>query len=244
MLHPQAALVQDGAVIDDDGIVKRPAKREAGILHRGDVAHHAEGACRREIADEASIAVAVVEPLAPDCRIGEIDFGVDLEAVAGFDLRPAASMLDRHRRGDDKNAAPCGKLDDSGAVDGFDNRKAAAVKNGGFAAVDVDDGVIDAKTGKGRHDMFNGFQAHAVVIDDAGAQPGLLDVVRGRGNRLAAFRDVNTPEGNSGIGRSRVDRDANEATGMQPDAVKGDGGCYGRLHWLFAVHLGQGSAGL
>ena len=83
--------------------------------------------------------------------------------------------------------------------------------------------------------MLDGFQANAVVIYDAGAQPGLLDVVRRRGDRLAAFRDIDAAEGNSGICGCRVDRHANEATGMQPDAVKGDGGCYGGLQWLFAV---------
>ena len=238
--HAKAAFVQNFAVLHNHRIAERPAKGEARILHRFDITHLAEGACRGEIADEAAIAVEIVEALATDGRILEINLGLDFKAVCRLDPRPSASMLDADRSRDDQCTTAHRKCGDARAQDRLDDRQAAAIQNGSLAGVDLDDGVVDAETGKGGHDMLDSLEAHAVLVGDPRAQPRLLDVVGMRVDGLTAFGDVDAAELDAGVRSCRVNLDPDETAGVQPYAIEGDDIAYCGLHRLFTVHRRDG----
>ncbi len=161
-----------------------------------------------------------METLAANRGVIEINFGIDLEALTWLELCPAIAMLDRDGRRDDENPAPAAKLPHTGTVDGLNDRQAAAIKDWRLAPVYLDDGVVNAKPGKGGHDMLDRFQSDTVVIDNPCAQPSLANRVRTGGDCLPAFGDIDTTEQNTGIGRGGMNGDANEPAGMKADAVE------------------------
>ena len=115
-----------------------------------------------------------------------------------------------------------GSHDDARAQDRFDDRQAAAIQNGSLPGVDLDDGVVDAETGKGGHDKPNSLEAHAVLVGNPRAKPRLFDVVGMRVDGLTALGDVDTAELDAGVRGCRVNLDPDKTAGVQPYAIEGD----------------------
>jgi hypothetical protein len=177
-----------------------------------------------------------METLAANGGVIKFNFGIDLETFTWLEPCPAIAMFDRNGRRHNKNPTSAAKLPDAGAVDGLDNRQAAAIQNWRLAAVYFDDGIVNAKPGKGGHYVLNRFQTDAIIIDDAGAQPRLANGVGAGGNGLAAFGNIDAAEQNAAIGGGGVDGDADEPTGMKAYTIEGNGsgdrGLHGRLQCI------------
>ena len=86
-------------------------------------------------------------------------------------------MLDGDRSGNNQCATTHRKCSDACAQDRFYDQKAAAIQDRRLTGVDLDDGVVDTKTGKGRHDMLDSLKANAVLVGNSRAQSCLLDIV-------------------------------------------------------------------
>ena len=62
--------------------------------------------------------------------------------------------------------------DDADLVDGIDEGSRAAVQDRNLGPVDLDQHVVDAEAGKGRHQMFDGGDGARFAVADDGAELG------------------------------------------------------------------------
>ena len=134
-------------------------------------------------------------------------------------------------------AAARGQGYDTGILQCRDKGTATAIQDRGFAAIDMNGGIVDPETGKGSHQMFNSFQPYAIAIFDAGAKAGFFDIVGMGGNALAVFGNVNALELDTGIGGGRVYSQMHKAPGMESDPVKSNDITDRGLHRLIAEHI-------
>jgi hypothetical protein len=85
--------------------------------------------------------------------------------------------------------------------------------------------------------MLNRLKSDTVIIDDACAQARLTNIVGNGRNGLEAFRHINAAKQDAGVGGGRMDGDANEPTGVQTYAIKGNNVGDRRLHGRLRVAL-------
>jgi hypothetical protein len=90
--------------------------------------------------------------------------------------------------------------------------QAAAIKDWCLTTVDCDQGIINAKTRKGSHQMFNCLKPDTLGIFNARAKAGFSDIIGAGGNCLAVFGDINTLELDAAIRRGRVNREMDKAS--------------------------------
>ena len=91
----------------------------------------------------------------------------------------------------------------------------AAVHDRNFFGVDVDIKIVDTQAGAGRHQVFNGRNARAVLLEHR-CQTGITN---GRSRRMDfhGLGQVDAGKDNAGIGRSRAQGQRHFAARVQTD---------------------------
>src|SRR5690606_3056060 len=105
----------------------------------------------------------------------------------------------------DADDALRGVLDlETGIVQHLHERRGGAVEDGQFGAVEVDDEIVDAKTGAGRHEVFDGGDLDPRLVGDGRAVARLRDVVGVGADGVVHTAHVAAHEHDPGIdGRGR-----------------------------------------
>ena len=112
--------------------------------------------------------MTIAKALIANGRIIKFDFNINLQLVGWLKPRPCAAIqLNLNGFGDDHIFAPCWQNFKTGIIQRVQNRLAAAIQNRRFRSVNFDDGIIKPDTGKGGHQMFDGFKCDAFAIHDA-----------------------------------------------------------------------------
>ena len=130
---------------------------------------------------------------------------VDLEMVAWLDDQLDAQdfILVGNRLFDDEVITRSVLLDDARLMDGFDEKLAASVHDGGLFHVDVNQYVVDAHATQGSQNMLDSVNLHS-AFSKGGSTGGINDIIDiGLYNRL--ILKVNSTKTNSRIYRSRVE---------------------------------------
>ena len=161
----------------------------------------------------------------------EFDFGFDAQAAG---MRPqfavAAVDVDPHRLENLDAAARRRRRGNTGAIDGLDEWRGAAVHDRNFRTVDLDEHVVDAeRIQRGEH-VFGGRHGRAILIAEHGCEFGRGDGAE-IGGKLAIFLTVNSgsQEYDTGVRFRRMKDDGNRRTGMNTDASNADLLAQGRL---------------
>ena len=111
--------------------------------------------------------------LAADHRGREIDLDVEAEAaLVGEKLGEGLALRDADGLENLEVAAGDALQRDADLVDGIDEGSRAAVEDRNFRPVDLDEHVVDAEAGKGRHEVFDGGDRARIAVADDGAQLG------------------------------------------------------------------------
>ena len=112
---------------------------------------------------------------------------------------------------------------DADTIDQEVERCGTAIHNRNFVGIDIDQNVINARSGKGSHQMFDGADLDATgSVAQTGAQAGVDHaIVTCREQRLVI--QIRAAKYDAMINRGRVQCDADLVTGMQTDARTADG---------------------
>ena len=201
VVKAQALFVQNAVVIHDDGVIQSAAEGQAVALQVFNVAQKAESAGAADFADvaaagevEAGLVVAVAED-----GVVEVDGEIEAAAGKGRESRPFVAFAYFYGFEDLDEALGGVLLADARLLQEIDEGRSAAVHDGDFWRVQLDDDVINADTGERRHEMLNGGDAHAAVIDERGAELGVAHEVgacRDFGERVK----VGAAEGDTAVG--------------------------------------------
>ena len=207
-------IVRDGILHNNDGIVQVAALDQIHFHQRLQVMQEDEGAAGRDfrgvvvfgiegrvlVADHLGVVVHVQ-------RYGEFVVGVKDDGHAFFRNR-----ID-HFFGD----VVVGAFGFLGLQAGFDDRFriffGRTVHDRGFAGIDVDRGVVHAQGPEGRHDMFDGRNACAILFD--GRTPrGIRDIVAQGRNFGFAFQ-VDAAENDAAVLRGGMYRHRHFDAGVE-----------------------------
>jgi len=128
-------------------------------------------------------------------------------------------------------------LEDSGALDQKDKWCRTSIHDRHFSCADIDQAVIDAETCKSGHQMLDGRDLDAVLLQ-RGGEFGLCDVERvcfDQGHR----RTVGTTENNAGVDRCGIQGQEDLLARMQTYTGGPDGVLQSSLsyHWLILMIL-------
>ena len=93
-----------------------------------------------------------------------------MEAVIGGQLAEGAGILDANRLQHLEEAARRLELGQADLVDRLDEARSAAVHDRHFGAVDLDQGVVDAKTAQRGQQMLDRGDRGAIAVAEHGAQ--------------------------------------------------------------------------
>ena len=165
------------------------------------VAQKAESAGAADFADVAAageVKAGLVVAMAED---GVVKVNGEIEAAAGKgrESRPFVAFAYFYGFEDLDEALGGVLLADARLLQEIDEGRSAAVHDGDFWRVQLDDDVINADTGERRHEMLNSGDAHAAVIDERGAELGVAHEVgacRDFGERVK----VGAAEGDTAVG--------------------------------------------
>ena len=156
VVEAQAAVVHDTVVGQHDSVVERPAESQAVLAQLIDIAEETEGAGARELALEDAVPELDVTGLIGDHRMLEADLERYQKSIGRRQGNRAVAL--GHRDGlENFNGGTRGLLlDNAHAFGKEDERRRATVHGRHFAAVELDQQVIDAEAGEGRQEVFDG----------------------------------------------------------------------------------------
>src|SRR5690242_317383 len=160
----QAFAVDDAVVANGDGILQRGAEREASSPQPLHVLHEAERPSARELAAEGTGIYVDLDPLGADQGGVEVDLDIEVEAVMGCKLAEGAILLDTDRLQYFQETARRFELGKADFVDRLDEARCAAVHDRHFAAIDLDQGVIDAETAQSGEQVLDRGDRGAVAV--------------------------------------------------------------------------------
>ena len=181
--------------VEDDGVRLRGAADQPHVAQHALVFAEAEGAGRGDLCAVRAGCQIDRELLAADGR-GEVDRVVDAVAVAGIDADELVVLA--HFDLEDADVFAAAALDlDADVVEGFDIGKRAAVEDGEFEVVDLDDDVVDAGADAGGEKVLGGGDEDALA-HEAGGVGDLGDVAAGGGDFEVV--EVGAAEDDAGAG--------------------------------------------
>lgn len=148
----------------------------------------------------------------------------------GAETGESAAVLDAHRAQNLEITTGRAERDEAGRLDGCDELGGAAVHDRHFRAVDLDQHIVEAEAGAGRHQMLDRGDGAGSLVADHRAQLGGADlVVAGVDELLMPAFEALAQEDDAGIGSGRPQGQAGRSPGMNADALQGHGRAKGRL---------------
>ena len=206
-------VVGNGVLDHDDGVVQVAALDEVHLHQRLEFVQEDEGAAGGDFSREVVTGIEGGVLVADDFRVvvdveryGEFVVGEedDGHALLGNGVDHLLGHLEVFAF---RLLLFEARLDDGPGI--FAGR---TVHDGGFGSVDIDDGVVHAQRPEGRHDVFDGADAVAGMLDGRAAR-GVYDIVAERRNFRAAF-EVDAPEDDAAVGLGGTDGHVDADPGM------------------------------
>ena len=208
---------------EDDGVFRTRAANQAHVAEAlliGLVAKGAGGGNGAAVGFGGQIDAGF---LAADGS-GKVDGVFDAIAGAGIDADELVALADLDRMENANGFAAAALGADAGLEKGFNIGQCAAVENGEFEVVELDDDVVDAHADEGGEQVFGGGDEHALA-HEAGGVADLGDVAAVGGNLKVV--EVGAAKDNARSGRRRQQPHGDRRTGMEPYACEfnlgGDG---------------------
>lgn len=179
--------------------------------------------------------------LTADGRLGEVDREIDLEIVGGLEPGHRLALAHFDRLEDADRPHRLGLLADAAGEEGLDEGHRRAVEDRNLGAVDLDQRIVNAAAGEGRHHMLDGRDRHARGICDQGAEARGHHRIPARRDQRVARGHVHAAEPDAVIGGGGLDDHADRLAGMEPDAGEFRCGFQSALHGLVLSGLWSGS---
>src|SRR5512143_377429 len=218
----QSVLVEHAELVHDDGVVERAAERETLVAQVFDLMHEAERARARDLFRIGGIGEVDADGLAATVEHGmrEGDGEFDLEAVMRDEARPLVAVAHLDRLRDAHVLLRRILLDDAGGLQQEHEGRRGAVHDGNLGAGQIDQQVVDAEAGEGRHQVLDGRHLGGAGLEHR-AQPGVGDQIR-VGLDFGGRDEIHPPEHDAGIGTRRAQGHLDLDAGMQADAGRLD----------------------
>ena len=165
-----------GMLHDDDGVVHVPALDEVVLEQVLDLVEEAEGAADADF-------MGIVHGLVPMGGLDAEDAGAEIHGdvrgggVGRFDPDPGAGLAvpDLQGLGNVDIDAGLALVHEAVGQEGLHIGARAAVQDGDLAVVQLDEGVVHAEAGEGRHDVLDGDRL-GPAAGDGGAAGGVGDI--------------------------------------------------------------------
>ena len=151
-----------------------------------------------------------------------------VRAELALKAEPLIAARAKERQGARNDLNIPANLPESAGKETRDELGGRTVQDRNLATVDVDEGVVDRRTGQGRHDMLDRGNRDALGILDHGAKPGRRNRVPARWDQCAVKVSAAKPD--AMVGRGRSHGHADRLATVQAEADKGRGGCKRILH--------------
>ena len=166
-----------GMLHDDDGVVHIPSPDKVVPEQVLDLVEKTEGAADADLA-------GIVYGLVPMGRLDAEDAGTEVHrdirgrGVGRFDPDPGAGLAvpDFQALGNVDINAGSALVHQAVAQERLHIGPRAAVQDGDFAVVQLDEGIVHAEAGKGRHDVLDGDRLSAIP-GNGGAAGGIGDIL-------------------------------------------------------------------
>ena len=223
------------AVVDDESVGEVAATDEGHLQKGCYLADKDEGAGRSEVGREASEIVERGRLRCDEFAVVEVDGSFDGEARrrrAGsriglgrrLDAEPAARLLVVILYGFLNGEVVAGfvLLEEAYAVNLLHIEAAAAVEDGKFGTIDLNEAVVDATSIEGGHGVFYRGDANIFVVGmcDYGAARG-VDYIFGKGRDDGFAGEVNALNLQTGAGRGGKEGDREFEAGVKAFAAEG-----------------------
>jgi len=151
-----------------------------------------------------------------DCRVIETNRKRQAESIVRFEPRPlfagGVAVADFDRAFDADEAFGDRLLFDADRLNQKDEWRRRTVQNRHFCGVQVDKGVVDAETGKSRHQVFDRAHLGALVLQ-ARAHARIADE-QCRSAQVDHRIEVNAAKNDAGTGSCRAQADGHLDAGM------------------------------
>src|SRR5690606_12066867 len=159
--------------------------------------------------------------LAADGRALEIDLDLEACAVMRLEFRPARAAFDAYGL-QHADVAPLGlKRDDPRLVERIDEADGAAVENGHFLGIDLDQHIVDAEREKRRHEVLHRGDVDSLRVSEQGAEVGSADFRDQRPDLSRLAFKIGADEGDSGVGIGGMERYRYRLAAVNSDARQG-----------------------
>jgi hypothetical protein len=157
--------------------------------------------------------------LAPDHRIGKVDFNFGAETGRmGPQFTERVTHLDLYRLEHLDEPARCGLRNNAGLIDRGDERGGTAVHDRNFRTIDFDRGVIDAHAAQRGEHMLGGRDQRAVAVAQHGGKFGCDDGFSNRLNFAVGTIQPGTDKNKTCIDRRRPNGQTDRQSRMNADA--------------------------
>ncbi|SPA45666.1 conserved hypothetical protein [Cupriavidus taiwanensis] len=214
----QFLVVEHAVLVQHDRVVQAAAARQAHFAQGLDLVRKAEGAGAGNLAHVAGVGEIDREGLAGlvDRRVAEVDGERQLEAEERLQPRQLVAFAHFHRLLHADEGLGRILLLDASRLQQEHERRRAAVHDRDFLGVDVDIEIVDAQAGAGGHQVLDGGNARASLLQHR-RQARVADGRSGHGN-LDGLGQVDASEDDAGTRRRRTQRQRDLAAGVQADA--------------------------
>jgi hypothetical protein len=160
-------------------------------------------------------------------RMAEFDGEADLEPVEGLEAHLLVALLDLHALHDPQVALLRRLLLDPRRLQQEDEGAGAAVHDRHFLGRYVDEGVVDAQARERRHEVLDGGDARAVLLEHRGERRVGHEIGARRDGRIAG--QVRAAEDNAGVDGRGTQPHRDLVAGMESDPRGADGRLEGSL---------------
>lgn len=215
ILIPQAVVIDNPEVINDDGIVEGASLSQTVFPQCLDVLQEPEGSSTADLIDELFARKAQLVGLVAQQRVLKIDGVGDLELFGGIDIDESVPLVDLENLSDHDKSFRHSLSSNARAVQEKDEGGRTSIHNGDLRSLNLHPGIIDAQPEEGRHQMFYGRDPGSVVSNHR-TQIGVNDIL-GIGVNDRLTRQVFSDETNPAIRRGRFDMELHFLPRMKSD---------------------------
>ncbi len=208
--------VVDTVAREHNAVIARCAADKAHVQHRALLLEEAEGTGSGNVFHVAAVGQLDLEALAADQGMREIDSVADGVALSGIDADELLALVQLVGAQDLEVDALAALLAEPGIGDHLDEGLRAAVEDGNFEVVELNNGVVDAHADKSRQQVLGGGDEDALLHQAGGVAD--LGHVAADGLDLVAI-EIGAAEDDAGAGRSGQYTQANRGPAMKTDAV-------------------------
>src|SRR5476649_2005807 len=210
--RPQPAGVHHAGVGEADGVLERRPANQAHVAHLVQIGFPTEGAGESDLASKTLGSHFEFQRLPPNgCRVVRI--AGQTEAFVGENSDALAFVFHRNGTADTQVAALAAILAGTGLLDQAHERKAAAIQDGNFQVVDLDEGVVDAHRIKNAEQVLDGGDEDALA-HQAGSVADAGHVTPTGGN--LEIVEIGADENDAGRNRSGKNSDLDRHAAVQP----------------------------